>query len=282
MRYIVAVSGGVDSVVLLDMLVKSGEDELIVAHFDHGIRPDSAEDARFVEAVAKQYNLPFFSRREELGSNASEELARKRRYVFLRELAKAHRAKIVTAHHGDDVVETVAINIVRGTGWRGLAVLGAEDVERPLLHITKQDIYTYALKNRLEWVEDSTNASDAYLRNRIRKVTARLSVPTKRQLLSLRVKQTRLRQEVRHELEALAPTQNSLPRYFFIMLPEKVALEVLREVILRETGKKLLDGQLTRGIGAVKTARAGTQIPLGNGVELRFKTTCFIARVGVK
>ena len=79
-RYIVAVSGGVDSVALLDMLARLSDHELIVAHFDHGIRSDSAEDALFVSGLAEQYGLPFEMRREELGSNASEDLARTRRY----------------------------------------------------------------------------------------------------------------------------------------------------------------------------------------------------------
>ena len=85
--YIVAVSGGVDSVVLLDMLAKKGEHELVVAHFDHGIRPESDADARFVWALAQCYGLPCEVRREELGAGASEELARARRYAFLRDIA---------------------------------------------------------------------------------------------------------------------------------------------------------------------------------------------------
>ena len=107
MKYIVAVSGGVDSMVLLDMMVRAGAGELVVAHFDHGIRPDSHHDAAFVKKIAEQYGLPFESRREVLGETASEALARERRYAFLRHVAKKHNAQIVTAHHLDDLVETV-------------------------------------------------------------------------------------------------------------------------------------------------------------------------------
>jgi tRNA(Ile)-lysidine synthase len=82
MKYLVAVSGGIDSVVLLHKLVAAGEHELVVAHFDHGIREDSAEDARFVKGLAEHYGLPFVMKREELGKTAGEEQARTRRYAF--------------------------------------------------------------------------------------------------------------------------------------------------------------------------------------------------------
>src|SRR5690606_26701133 len=106
MKYIVAVSGGVDSVVLLDMLSKKTEHELIVAHFDHGIRPDSHEDAAFVQKLAQRYGHTFEMKREELGAYASEATARERRYAFLGALAKKHQAAVMTAHHLDDLVET--------------------------------------------------------------------------------------------------------------------------------------------------------------------------------
>ena len=137
MRYVVAVSGGVDSVVLLDMVAQEvAPQRLIVAHFDHGIRPESADDAAFVKSLAKQYGLTFETKREELGANASEELAREHRYAFLRDVAKRYSATIMTAHHADDIIETIAINMTRGTGWRGLAVLDSPGIERPLLDKT--------------------------------------------------------------------------------------------------------------------------------------------------
>ena len=113
--YVVAVSGGVDSVVLLDVFSKIKHHTLVVAHFDHGIRTDSVHDARFVEALAKKHTLTFETLREELGADASEEKARDRRYAFLRSVAKKYDGRIVTAHHSDDAVETIAINMSRGT-----------------------------------------------------------------------------------------------------------------------------------------------------------------------
>ncbi len=195
MKYLVAVSGGIDSVVLLSMLVQDAKHELIVAHLDHGIRPDSADDTRFVGALAKSYGLPFVTRREELGSGASEDVARSRRYAFLQEEAIKHDATLVTAHHSDDIVETIAINLTRGTGWRGIAVLGNAQVVRPLLHLSKDDIRMYAKAERLEWAEDDTNSSDAYLRNRLRqKIATSLSDETKKELLEIWKKQIELKE----------------------------------------------------------------------------------------
>src|SRR5690606_5271626 len=99
-KYVVAVSGGVDSMVLLDLLRQKPKLELIVAHFDHGIRPDSAEDRKLVQRVAKHYDLPFVYAEGKLGPKASEALAREARYAFLRRVQAEQGAEaIITAHH---------------------------------------------------------------------------------------------------------------------------------------------------------------------------------------
>lgn len=280
--YIVAVSGGVDSVVLLDMMVRTGKYRLIVAHFDHGIRADSADDARFVEALAKKYGLPFFSRREELGEKASEEQARKRRYMFLRQLAAEHKATIVTAHHADDVIETIAINSIRGTSWRGLAVLDAQDIERPLIAYRKSELYDYAVRHKLEWGEDSTNISSRYLRNRLRKRLFRLSDKARSQLFSLRQDQQAVKAEIDAEATRLLALKTSFSRYFFINIETNSAIELLRTVVFMQTGRHLLRSQIERGILAIKTAMPGTRVQLGEGIELAFTKTSFIALRGEK
>lgn len=277
MRCIVAVSGGIDSVVLLDTLVRTGGHELIVAHFDHGIRDDSAADARFVEGLADKYDLPFVMTREELGVRASEELARNHRYTFLRSVAKQHEATIVTAHHGDDVIETVAINLIRGTGWRGLAVLGASDIFRPLLRQTKADIRTYALSNRLEWVEDSTNASTDYLRNRVRRVIGeRLSLIGKQAIVKLWQQQITLKTAIDKEVETFVQTNNEYSRYLFTQIESVVACELLREDIRRATGETPTRPQAERALLAIKTARTRSQHEVSGQVRLKFTTRTFI------
>ena len=276
MRYLVAVSGGVDSVVLLDQLLAAGDHELIVAHFDHGIRSDSADDARFVEGLAKYYDLPFIVKREELGSNASEEQARRSRYGFLRAMAQQYQAMIVTAHHADDIIETIAINVKRGTGWRGVAVMQTPGIVRPLLAVTKSEIRQYAVENRLEWVEDSTNASDLYLRNRLRHLFASaLSTDQKEVILDIWRKQSKLKELIDQELVEFVQ-QAEYSRYYINHVDEQSASELLRAVIVAKTRLSPTRPQLIRAIIAIKTARPHTVFEIGNGVHLKFSVRTFI------
>ncbi|MEO7904353.1 MAG: tRNA lysidine(34) synthetase TilS [Candidatus Saccharimonadales bacterium] len=276
MRYIVAVSGGIDSVVLLHQLVTAGEHELIVAHFDHGIRDDSADDARFVQALADQYGLPFVTRREELGAHASEAFARERRYRFLRQVAVEHHAQIVTAHHSDDVIETIAINLTRGTGWRGVAVLNSPDIERPLVYMSKSQLRQYAHDYRLEWVEDSTNATPAYLRNRIRqRISRMIDSSAHQQLAGLRIRQCEIKREIETEVAVLVGEGPEYSRYLLTAVDGAVACELLRAVIVRQQLTGLTRPQLEQAILAIKTARPGTKYQAGDGIELRFTKRTF-------
>jgi len=268
----------VDSVVLLDVLAKEGEHELVVAHFDHGIRDDSAADARFVGELAKKYELPYETKREELGAKASEEVARERRYDFLDQLAKKHNAQIVTAHHHDDLLETIAINSSRGTGWRGLAVFGNTNVTRPLLVYTKSRLYDYAMSHNLEWVEDETNQSQQYLRNQIRKKIARLDDDRKIKLKELWHQQSILRDTIDKECAELLKTGSS-SRYFYTMIDEAAAIELLRAELLQKS-MSLPRPQRQRLLMAIKTASAGSQHQPGGRCNVEFTRREFIVKQG--
>lgn len=278
--YLVAVSGGVDSVVLLDMLARKGSLKLLVAHFDHGIRVDSAEDARFVEQLAKKYNLPFKLGRASLGEDASEDLARKARYDFLRSVAD-DGAIIVTAHHADDVLETMLINLSRGTGWRGLASLrNTATIARPLLQIRKEQIIAYAKEHGLAWREDSTNQHTHYLRNRIRHtVIPRLGKHAEVILLDLYNRQIELRSEIESIVDDLLKrtkqSDGSFRRYDFIMAEPMIARELLYELLRQETGRASTKERLDKAILAIKTARTGSVFQLGDGVVIHFQQAGF-------
>ena len=271
-KLIVAVSGGVDSVVLLDMLARAGENNLIVAHIDHGIRPESAEDARFVRGLAQKYSCQFEIIGLGLGSTASEDLARQKRYAFLLQQSQKYNAKIVTAHHRDDMIGSIVINLHRGTGWRGLAVMNRAGIVRPLLSKTKAAIYNYALKNRLEWVEDKTNSSPKYLRNRLRASTINLPKTNIKKLTDLRDEQVKIAAGINSEAMQLAAIFGN-NRYPFAMINSRAAKEILRVRF-----PHLEPAALERALLAIKTARPGTQHEMSKNMTLTFTRTSFVAQ----
>lgn len=267
MRYVLAISGGVDSVVLLDVMSRT-EKDIVVAHFDHGIRQDSAADARFVEALAAKYRAQYIGQREELGADASEEQARERRYAFLNDIAADFGGTVATAHHQDDIVETVALNLRRGARWRGLAGMSDSRILRPLSSWTKQQIYEYAAKHRLEWCEDETNNSEKYTRNILRRrIHQQISPEARSEIYELWRAQRKLRRTIEAELKRF--DKQVLSRHFLIQIEENVALELLYYYILRHAGASLLTAQLERMLVAIKTGRPGTVWQLGSGAVMK-------------
>jgi tRNA(Ile)-lysidine synthase len=237
-KYIVAVSGGVDSVVLLHILAEHWpKDRLVVAHFDHGIREDSGEDRAFVERLARIYGLPFVSAAAQLGLGASEAVAREARYAFLRQARQAASADyIVTAHHQDDLLETAIINMLRGTGRKGLSSLRSHgDLHRPLLTTPKAHVRMYARKHGLHWREDSTNADQSYLRNYVRQqIVPRFDAEARQRLLALIWDTSQKNMTIDGLLDGLLAAQgdgaaipDSLDRRWFNSLPDEVAKEVM-------------------------------------------------------
>jgi len=171
-RYIVAVSGGVDSCVLLDLLLQREQKtklELIVVHFDHGMRKDSQKDRLFVQNLAKTHKLPFEYKEGRLG-DVSEATARKHRYQFLYDMMAKYEADgIILAHHLDDRIETSVFNILRGSNRVGAAPLKSGPILiRPLLKIKKAELKKYAKYQKLSWQEDTTNSNTTITRNFIR------------------------------------------------------------------------------------------------------------------
>ena len=177
-RVICAVSGGKDSMALLNcMLALAEELEITVsaAHFDHRLRgEDSRRDAAFVENYCRSRDVPCHMGGGDVSEYAArrgigiEEAARELRYGFL--LGIDPLAKIATAHHGGDNAETVLMHMIRGSGLHGLG--GIPPVRgriiRPMLAVTPKEVETYLTEHNIPHVEDGTNGEDFYLRNRIR------------------------------------------------------------------------------------------------------------------
>ena len=218
--------------------------EVVVAHFDHGTRPSSKDDAEFVRKMAEKYGLPFYLGKAKLGENVSEEQARISRYEFFDNLAKELDGEIYTAHHADDLIETIAINLIRGTGWRGVAPFTRQNVRRPFLEpetpLFRKDIYHYAFEHNLSFRQDPTNIEEKYLRNRVRVKLLEIPFSTKMQLVKIYHKMNNLRTEIEGQIpEILAeyPYKDGFykyPRAMFIALEETTALEILRAILTRE------------------------------------------------
>lgn len=278
-KYIVAVSGGVDSVVLLDVLSRTPDVTLVVAHFDHGIRPDSQNDRVFVQDLAKKYNLPFVYETATLGPDASEAQARKARYAFLYGVKEDHSAQaIITAHHQDDVLETAIINLARGTGRRGLTSLSSgADLVRPLLNVTKKDLVAYALANNLEWREDSTNEDQQYLRNHIRHtVMPKFDFRKREEFLehisTMRDINLAMEKSLLEVLEELQQ-EGKLDRKAVASMPEPVIKELLM-FWWRQNGFYTYESKtLIRATDNILHGRTGAFVPLKGDYSMKIERT---------
>ncbi|MBQ9072812.1 MAG: tRNA lysidine(34) synthetase TilS [Bacilli bacterium] len=178
---VVAVSGGPDSMFLLDTLIKSRDKlnlKIVVAHVNHNIRPESYNEAIEVEKYCKNNNLIFESYKIEKypDDKFSEEAARKIRYEFFEKVINKYNSDILfTAHHGDDLIETVLMRLTRGSSIKGYA--GFESVSKdrgykvakPLIFMTKEEIVNYLDENNIWYAIDMSNTKDDYTRNRYRK-----------------------------------------------------------------------------------------------------------------
>lgn len=174
---LLAVSGGVDSVVMAHLFHRSAI-PFAIAHCNFRLRGEESEgDAQFVSQLAEHFGVPFHLKAFDTIAYADDNrlsiqmAARKLRYDYFHELHRDHRYRaIAVAHHADDVAETMLLNMVRGAGIAGVHGMASVQglVVRPLLSLTGDEIRAYALKHELVWREDSSNAEVFYTRNRIR------------------------------------------------------------------------------------------------------------------
>src|SRR3954447_2657629 len=168
-RFVIGLSGGVDSVVLLHALVQEGIN-LRAAHVHHGLSPNADEWTRFCQTLCKGLDVPLTVRRVRL-LKKSEASARTARYAAFRKLSFE---VLALAHQLDDQAETVLLNLLRGAGPRGASgmpargTIGGRELLRPLLEVPREAIVAYARENDLQWVEDESNASDLFSRNFLR------------------------------------------------------------------------------------------------------------------
>lgn len=176
-KFLVAASAGPDSMALLDMLRKMNV-EVIAAHFDHQLRSDSEDETKILQKYCGRYAIPLFTAiwpKESQPSRGIEAAARDARYDFLTKVAKAEKADyLLTAHHGDDLLENILLKFIRSgnpeemNSLQAVGKMHGVSLLRPLLAYSKQELLDYDQKNAIEFIVDSTNNEDETMRNRLR------------------------------------------------------------------------------------------------------------------
>ncbi len=284
---VVAVSGGLDSTVLLHLLrFESRLDpaRLVVAHFDHGLRATSAGDARWVRGLARAWGLPFRHARSDRPPS-SEAAARDQRYTFLDAVrAEVGATWVVTAHHADDQAETVLFRALRGTGLDGLGGMheaGAGHRLRPLLPFWRGELEAYARRVRLDWRLDATNLEVAFARNAVRHellpLAERIVAPGARRALVRLARNARRdarawrsveRTLLEPVLERRGPGRFVLDRQGFRAYHPAVRARLLRSVA-RELGVSLDEAGTRLGVSFTSRGASGQEVHLTGGLRLR-------------
>ena len=299
MKILLAVSGGIDSVVLLDLFAKkrlekfancqlpTANCQLFVSHFNHRIHNQSDKHAKFVQQLADKYKLPFHlgEAKTQLKSEAS---AREARYRFFKNIAKKVKAKyIVLAHHADDQVETILFNLIRGSGLSGIS--GIQEISRlsacteiklwrPLLNISKSKIEIYARQHRLKFINDPTNTDIKYSRNFLRKETIPLLKKINPKFNEAILRTAKQARETNDFLELFAEEwlkrhikKSTISLKKFNSLPFALARSVIRKIHLQEIGnlQKIEEKHVEEILSLTQNSHGGKQKKFG---KLVFQT----------
>lgn len=284
---IVAVSGGPDSVALLHMIKKRGFKNIVVAHLDHQIRSESYADAQLVQDYAHKFKYDFELRKSDIQQMAIDQkenleaLGRDARYKFFRELKENFGAAyIVTAHHADDQVETVLMNIIRGCGIQGLGGMKEHDGDlwRPLLNLPKQALLDYCLHWKLQFIREPTNEDLNYRRNFLRaKVVPHLKQLNPNFLETMRGN-VKIWQEISEHLESEAReflrTNEQRPLKYdvtdFVKLDEAQQKTILRCLFEQVHGHKkdLAQDHLEQVLKVLRKNVSGKQKEFGPGAVI--------------
>jgi tRNA(Ile)-lysidine synthase len=285
---LVAVSGGPDSVVLLDLLATSRDIhglDLVVAHVDHGINTESARVAEQVEALAASYGLPFEGGRLALGPGTGETAARAARYAWLEEVrARSGAGVIFTAHHADDQAETVLMRVLAGSGPAGLTGMAMVSgrVVRPLLSVPRAELARYAEDKGLTTWLDPANSNQRHLRSWIR---TELLPMLRGRVPDIDANLRRMSRQAARDRAAWDTVLQALPELDFREESEGISVAaptlggydspLAQAVILtaaRRGGCQLGPSRIGRVLELLKTGTSGSWVPLGAGwaAELAF------------
>ncbi len=253
-QYLVAVSGGVDSIVLGFLMKKLGYSFLAIT-VDHNLRENSKKDAEFTVNYLKTFGINCILKawHGEVKKNLEQE-AREARYLIFEEIATQNNiSEILTAHHLDDQIETFFMNLMRGSGLSGLCAMPKSKaltnnikLTRPLLEVPKSEIIEYAIKNNLQWAEDETNSDEKFTRNKIRKIiTGFEDFEEFKPRISMAIEhlqgvKTVVDDIIQKEMQniVLSGIEGSFKKDWFLDLKSEIQLGILREIVLHFSDKK--------------------------------------------
>jgi tRNA(Ile)-lysidine synthase len=287
-RYLLAVSGGRDSMVLLDAFVRWRADAVATATFDHGTGPAAQRAALLVELECKRRTMPVVSGRRAESGGAGEAAWRAARWDFLTGWARELGATVVTAHTRDDQLETVVMRILRDPrngSARGLAAMyGRSSVARPLLDVGRADVAAYAATHEVRHMEDPSNQDRAHLRNRVRldllPALERARPGFSDELLAVARAAGEWRESVERVVDGLGI--KLLPP---LVVPSEAltgmsadALAVLWPAIAGRAGIALDWRGTERLVAFTMDGKPGRRIPLSGGAEVDRTATTFVVR----
>lgn len=278
-RALVAVSGGPDSVALLDLLVRCRDAhglDLVVAHVDHGIHPDSGRVAEQVRALAMSYGLTAEIGRLELGPEAGETAARAGRYAWLEGARLRSGAGVIfTAHHADDQVETVLMRVLAGSGPAGLTGMASVrgEVVRPLLSFPRAELRGHLEETGLQSWDDPANSDHRHFRAWVR---TELLPMLRRRLPDVDSKIQRISSQAGRDRAAWDSVLDALPDLDIVADSEGISVAapslggydspLAQAVILaaaRRAGCQLGPARVGRVLALVKSGESGSRVPLG-------------------
>ena len=287
-RYVLAVSGGVDSMVLLDAFASRRADAVLTATFDHGTGAAARRAARLVEAETARRGLRIVSGRRAGAGGDTEDAWRVARWAFLRAAATDAEAVVVTAHTRDDQLETVvmrAIRDARHTSARGLAAMYARSaIARPFLDLTRGELAAWARSHRVRFLDDPTNVSRAYLRNRVRldllPALERAHPGFGDTMLAL----SRRAGHWRTEMDALAEFLSDRVAHAVVIPSARLApipaegLAVLWPALAARLGISMDWRGTARVVAFTLQGKAGGHVPISGGARLERTRTTFVLR----
>ncbi|MFI5310254.1 MAG: tRNA lysidine(34) synthetase TilS [Gemmatimonadales bacterium] len=291
-RYLLAVSGGRDSMVLLDAFVRERTDAIGVATFDHGTGAAATRAVRLVHREAARRGMRVVSVRCE-GGAATEEAWRTARWRFLRRAAAEQDATVVTAHTRDDQLETVVLRALRDprhTGPRGLAAMyAASPIVRPLLGVSRDDVASYALARGVRFSDDPTNRSRAYLRNRVRldllPALERVQPGFGEWMLELSLRAARWRSAVEAIVDSLVVDLPAMEAAGAVVIPATAltvlsppCLAVIWPAIAGRAGIALDWRGTERLVGFTTQSKVGGEVPLSGGARVERTASTFVLR----